>query len=138
MIPALVYYQLGILVLLWLCLILPHLWPSPPRGMPQRPAASITPKPKRSTAPKPFAGLTDQPHCALCEQEARPSALAPPVRPGPLPPTHRRPHTVDTAMHFCRHRHCDYRGGLGRNNLRANGHPSGGPWRQFHGLGCQG
>jgi IS1 family transposase len=41
-------------------------------------------------------------------------------------------------MHFCPHRHCDYRGWLGLNNLRANGHPSGGPWRQFHCLGCKG
>jgi IS1 family transposase len=33
---------------------------------------------------------------------------------------------------------CDYRGWLGLNNLRANGHPSGGPWRQLHCLGCNG
>ncbi len=138
MIPHLVDYQLVILLLLWLCMILLHLWPSPPRGMPKRPAASIKPKPKRSTAPKPFAGLTHKPHCALCEQETRQSALAPPVRPDPMPPTHRRPRIVDTAMHFCPQRSCDYRGWLGLNNLRANGHPSGGPWRQFHCLGCQG
>jgi IS1 family transposase len=41
-------------------------------------------------------------------------------------------------MHFCPHPDCDYRGWLGLNNLRANGHPSGGTWRQFHCLGCQG
>jgi hypothetical protein len=41
-------------------------------------------------------------------------------------------------MHFCPHRNCDYRGWLGLNNLRVNGHPSGGRWRQFHCLGCQG
>ena len=41
-------------------------------------------------------------------------------------------------MHFCPHRNCAYRGWLGLNNLRANGHPSGGPWRQFHCLGCNG
>jgi len=35
MIPHLVYYQLVILVLLWLCVMLPHLWPSPPGGMPK-------------------------------------------------------------------------------------------------------
>jgi transposase-like protein len=27
---------------------------------------------------------------------------------------------------------------LGLGNLRANGHPSGGPWRQFHCTSCQG
>jgi IS1 family transposase len=41
-------------------------------------------------------------------------------------------------MPFCPHTDCDYRGWLGLNNLRANGHPSGGPWRQFHCLGCNG
>jgi hypothetical protein len=66
------------------------------------------------------------------------SAPAPPVRPAPMPPTNRRPREVDTSRHFCPHRHCDYGGWLGLNNLRANGHPSGGPWRQFHCLGCDG
>jgi IS1 family transposase len=41
-------------------------------------------------------------------------------------------------MHFCPHSHCDYRGWLGLNNLRANGHPSGGPWRQLHCTACDG
>jgi len=41
-------------------------------------------------------------------------------------------------MHFCPHTDCDYRGWLGLNNLRANGHPSGGPWRQLHCTACDG
>jgi hypothetical protein len=41
-------------------------------------------------------------------------------------------------MHFCPHPDCDYRGWQGLNNLRANGHPSGGPWRRFHCCGCNG
>jgi hypothetical protein len=41
-------------------------------------------------------------------------------------------------MHFCPHSHCDYRGWLGLNNLRANGHPNGGPWRQLHCIACDG
>jgi len=41
-------------------------------------------------------------------------------------------------MHFCPHDGCDYRGWLGLGNLRANGHPSGGPWRQFYCRSCQG
>jgi IS1 family transposase len=61
-----------------------------------------------------------------------------PLRPDPMPPTHRRPRTVDTSMHFCPHTACDYRGWLGLNNLRANGHPSGGPWRQLHCTACDG
>ena len=41
-------------------------------------------------------------------------------------------------MHFCPHPKCDYRGWLGLHNLRANGHPSGGPWRQLHCTACDG
>ena len=41
-------------------------------------------------------------------------------------------------MHFCPHLGCAYRGWLGRGNLRANGHPSGGPWRQLHCTSCDG
>jgi hypothetical protein len=41
-------------------------------------------------------------------------------------------------MHFCPHLGCDYRGWLELNNLRANGHPNGGPWRQFFCTSCQG
>ncbi len=41
-------------------------------------------------------------------------------------------------MHFCPHTDCDYRGWLGLGNLRANGHPSGGPWRQLHCTACEG
>ena len=55
-----------------------------------------------------------------------------------MPPTHRRPREVDTSRHFCPHSDCDYRGWLGLGNLRANGHPSGGPWRQFHCTACKG
>jgi IS1 family transposase len=45
---------------------------------------------------------------------------------------------VDTSTHFCPHTDCDYRGWRGLNNLRANGHPSGGPWRQLHCTACDG
>jgi IS1 family transposase len=41
-------------------------------------------------------------------------------------------------MHFCPHPGCDYRGWVGLGNLRANGHPNGGPWRQFHCTACNG
>jgi transposase-like protein len=55
-----------------------------------------------------------------------------------MAPPHRRPREVDTSRHFCPHSDCDYRGWLGLGNLRANGHPSGGPWRQFHCTSGQG
>jgi IS1 family transposase len=136
--PHLVYYPLVILVLLWLCVMLPYLWPSSPGGATTTPTKSITPKRKRSTEPKAFEGLTHKPHCALCAQETGETAPAPPRRPDPMPPPTRRPRTVDTSLHFCPHSGCDYRGWLGLGNLRANGHPSGGPWRQFQCTACEG
>ena len=95
------------------------------------PATPIKPKPNRSTEPKPFEGLTHKPHCALCERDTIQPKAPPPTRPAPMPPTNRRPRKVDTSMHFCPHAGCRYRGWRGLGNLRANGHPSGGPWRQF-------
>src|SRR5215510_684940 len=136
MIPHHVYHQLVILVLLWLCLMLPHLWPSPPGVAHKISTPSIKSKRKRSREPKPFAGLTQKPHCALCAQQTAKNTPAPPPRPDAMPLTHRRPRTVDTSMHFCPHLNCDYCGWLGLNNLRANGHPNGGPWRQLHCTAC--
>jgi IS1 family transposase len=129
------YYQLAMLALVWLFVLLPVTGSKPGLLAPPMPAK---PKRKRSTEPTPFAGLTHRPHCALCEQETvRPNPPAP-VPPDPMPPTNRRPRTVDTSRHFCPHTDCDYRGWLGLNNLRANGHPSGGPWRQFQCTACDG
>ncbi len=119
MIPNLVYSQLVIFVLLWLCVMLPHLWPSPPGGAPKPPIQPITSKRERSNEPKAFEGLTHKPHCVLCAQETGETAPAPPRRPDPMPPPNRRPRTVDTSMHFCPHSGCDYRGWLGLGNLRA-------------------
>jgi hypothetical protein len=55
-----------------------------------------------------------------------------------MPPTHRRPHALETSMHFCPHAGCDSQGWLGLGNLRAHGHPSGGLWRQLDCRACQG
>src|SRR6266545_6891033 len=65
-------------------------------------------------------------------------AVAPP--PGVPPPlivaTRGRPRQVDTQQHYCPEDTCAYYGWVGRGNLRANGHPSGGPWRQLQCLAC--
>src|SRR5215468_3204686 len=135
MVSHLFCYQLALCALVWLFVML-HVTGSKP-GLPT-PPMSARPKRKRSTAPKAFAGLTHKPPCALCEQETADTAPPPPRRPAPMSPTNRRPRTVDTSRHFCPHTACDYRGWLGLNNLRANGHPSGGPWRQFQCTACQG
>jgi IS1 family transposase len=135
MVSHLFYYQLALCVLVWLFVML-HVTGSHP-DLPASPAVA-KPKRKSSTEPKAFEGLTHKPHCVLCEQEINATAPAPPRRPDPMPLTNRRRRTVDTSQHFCPHTDCDYRGWLGLNNLRANGHPSGGPWRQLHCTACDG
>jgi IS1 family transposase len=140
MVSHLFYYQLALLALVWLFLMLHVTWRK--RGV-TPPPTSAQPEPsppKRTCAhePTPFEGLTHKPHCALCERDAAHLQAPPPVPPDPMPPTNRRPREVDTSRHFCPHAGCDYRGWLGLGNLRANGHPSGGPWRQFHCTSCKG
>jgi IS1 family transposase len=137
MIPTLFFYELVLVALVWLFLMLCGLWPNDPAA---RCPTQPQPRPprKRSNNPKPFTGLTHKPHCALCEQEATPPHPQPPLPPSPMPPTNRRPREVDTSRHFCPHAGCRYRGWLRLGNLRANGHPSGGPWRQFQCTACQG
>src|SRR5688572_23322972 len=134
MVSPLFFYQLVLIALVWLFIMLHLAWPSrtattPPRSVEPEP---IRPQRKRSTASKPFPGLTQKPYCARCEQETASPQRPPLIPPDPMPTTNRRPRTVDTSRHFCPHEGCAYRGWLGRGNLRANGHPSGGPWRQFH------
>jgi transposase-like protein/IS1 family transposase len=140
MIPHHVYYQLAILGLLWLCVMLHYVWPSRSVVSPQ-PAVQPAPpqgKRQRSNEPRPFAGLPQRPHCALCAHEANHPEPQPPTRPTPMMPTNRRPCTIDTSLHFCPHVGCDYQGWCGLGNLRSNGHPSGGPWRQFYCRSCHG
>ena len=140
MVPHHCVYQLVLFALLWLCVILHLTRPKPAvvaSAAPVLPKA-LTPKSHRSHEPKPFEGLTQKPYCALCEQETGASPSGPLVRPDPMPVTNRRPREIDTARHFCPHRQCAYRGWLGLGNLRANGHPSGAPWRQFHCTSCDG
>src|SRR5438132_13730085 len=139
MVSHLVFYQLALIALVWLFLVLHSAGPCE-RAKRPRPAepGPLTSKHTRSKEPKPFAGLTQRPPCALCEREAAQPQLPPPMPPDPMPPPHRRPRTVDTSRHCCPHAGCAYRGWLGWGNLRANGHPSGGPWRQFHCTACEG
>jgi IS1 family transposase len=52
-------------------------------------------------------------------------------------PTRGRRRQVDTATHFCPNPDCRYRGWAGWGNLRANGHPNGGRWRQLLCIVCR-
>jgi hypothetical protein len=138
MVSELFFSQLALIALLWLCVMLHWVWPS------ERviPGSTLPPPPllprKRSREPKPFAGLTRKPPCAACAQ-AHEHVPQPPSGPPPrIVPTRGRPRQVDTSFHFCPHANCAYRGWGSWGNLRANGHPSGGPWRQWYCTVCQG
>src|SRR5215510_12520726 len=82
MVSHLFYYQLALVVLVWLFVML-HVTESQ-RGDPISPTATpIKPKSKRSNEPQPFHGLTHKPHCALCARETAPPHAPPPVPPDP-------------------------------------------------------
>src|SRR5712664_2954898 len=135
----LVFYQLGLIALVWVFLMLSWLWPSEPAAARPIPPTPVTPPRKRSTAPKPFPGLTRKPSCAACEQAIEAPRLQPSPPPPPtVPSTRGRRRHVDTSDHFCPDRNCRYGGWLGLGNITSNGHPSGGPWRQLHCTGCGG
>ncbi len=133
-----IFYQLVLLGLLWLFMMLHVMWPSDRPVLAPRPPQPVAPPRKRSKEPKPFAGLLHKPHCAACEQAAQAPEALPPPAPLPIISRRGRPREVDTSQHFCPHPTCDYRGWVGLGNLRANGHPSGGPWRQFSCTACEG
>jgi hypothetical protein len=129
-------YTLLLIAFLWLEVIVYERWAR--TRVATRPTARklATPLQKRSRDPTPFAGLTHKPYCAACEQTSAPD------EPLPLPPPRLsglqgRPRQVDTSAQFCPQPRCVYYGWMGRGNLRANGYPSGGCWRQFQCLSCQ-
>src|ERR687885_743913 len=138
MVSHLFSYQLVLIALVWLCVMLQWVWPSAPAAAYSTTPEPPPPQPKRQREPKPFAGLTIKPHCDACAQasDLRPEApAAPPPR---ITSTRGRKRQVDTGHHFCPNPDCPYRGWVGWGNLRANGHPSGGPWRQLLCVVCRG
>jgi hypothetical protein len=138
MVSNLFFYQLMLIALVWLCLMLHGLWPSEPAAERLTTAQPIPPSRTRSKVPKPFPGLTRQPHCDACAQDVtlrREPPCAPPPR---LISIRGRRRQVDTSHHFCPDPDCRYGGWTGLGNISANGHPSGGPWRQRHCSRCGG
>jgi IS1 family transposase/transposase-like protein len=138
MVSHLFFYQLVLLGLLWLCCMLHAAWPSSDAADVSRPPERIPPSRKRPRVPKPFPGLTHKPHCEACTQAAAPPQRAPCAPPPRIVSLRGRRRAVDTSRHFCPYPNCAYQGWTGRGNIRANGHPSGGPWRQLYCLKCQG
>jgi IS1 family transposase len=138
MIPHLLFYQLAVLGLLWLFVMLHTAWPSRCATAQGTPATPIMLRRQRSKEPKPFAGLTHKPSCALCEHATASRPQAPCAPPPPIVSTRGRRRQVNTSRHFCPAPACRYGGWLGLGNIRANGHPNGGPWRQLHCTSCGG
>jgi IS1 family transposase len=138
MVSDLVFYQLALVVLVWLFVMLHVVWPSECGTGGHMRATPISPPRQRSRASKPLAGLTHKPPCAACEQALQaPTVTAPAAPPPRITSTRGRKRQVDTSQHFCPHPDCAYRGWVGWGNLRANGHPSGGPWRQLLCIACR-
>jgi transposase-like protein len=136
MVDHLLFYDLLLIALLWLGVILYK------RRARNRAATGpttrklVTPLPKHSRDLTPFPGLTHKPHCATCQQVPAPAelvSLPPPL----LSIPQGRPRRVDTSGQFCPQPRCVYYGWVGRGNLRANGYPNGGRWRQFQCLSCK-
>jgi IS1 family transposase len=136
MVSHLFFYQLVLVALVWLCVMLQWAWPSDPAtGCPTTPAPP-GPRPKRHHEPPPFACRTQKPHCDACEPASAPHSEAPSTPPPRIVPTRGRRRQVDASTHFCPNPDCIYRGCVGWGNLRANGHPSGGCWRQWLCVAC--
>src|SRR6266436_8000183 len=138
MIPHLFFSQLVLLGLLWLFFMLPAAWPRQGTATQPRPVEPILPPRKRSSDPQPFPGLTRTPPCAACAQAHEHGPQPPGCPPPRIVPTRGRRRQVDTSRHCCPDPDCLYGGWLGLGNIRANGHPSGGPWRQLYCTDCGG
>ena len=128
MVSHLFFYQLVLLALLWLCFMLHWAWPSDSVAVCPTTPEPPGPRPKRTREPQPFADLTQKPHCDACEHRGDPRSQTPSSPPPRIVMTRGRRRQVDTSTHFCPNPDCAYRGWLGLGNLRANGHPHGGPW----------
>ena len=138
MVSHLFFYQLVLVALVWLCVMLHWAWPSDPAAVCPMTPEPPGPLPKHHREPPPFAGLTRKPPCAACVQAHAHGPQPPGCPPPRIVPTRGRPRQVDTSFHFCPNANCAYRGWVSWGNLRANGHPSGGPWRQWHCTVCKG
>jgi IS1 family transposase len=138
MVSHLFFYQLMLIALVWLCVMLQWVWPSDSVAACPPPLVPPPPRPKRKREPRPLAGLTRKPHCDACEHRGDLRSQTPSSPPPRIVMTRGRRRHVDTSTHFCPNPDCAYRGWVGRGNLRANGHPNGGSWRQLLCIACRG
>src|SRR2546427_13056605 len=136
MVSHLFFYQLTLIALVGLCVMLQWMWPSAPTAVCPTTPEPTPPPPKRNREPNPFEGFITKPHCDACEHASAPHSEAPSTPPPRIVPTRGRRRQVDTSTHCCPNPDCIYRGWVGWGNLRANGHPNGGSWRQLLCVAC--
>src|ERR1043166_10226831 len=137
MVSHLFFSQLTLIALVWLCVMLHWAWPSDAAAACLSPLDPTPPRLKGQCAPTPFAGLTTKPPCDACAHASAPYLEAPSTPPPRIVPTRGRRRQVDPSTHFCPNPDCVYRGWVGWGDLRANGHPNGGPWRQLPGFSAK-
>ena len=137
MVSELFFYQLALIALVWLCCMLHWVWPSDRPTVPSPLPQPTPPRRTRRREPQPFAGLTTRPHCDACVHASASRPHAPAAPPPRIVMTRGRRRQIDTSHHFCPNPDCRYHGGVGWGNLRANGHPNGGPWRQLLCVACR-
>ncbi len=136
MLRDLLVHELLLCVLLWLGILSYGLWKQARAAQYQRKQKAAQRPTRSSQEKKPFAGLTQKPLCAACEQAEERGNQASTAPPPLMASTRGRPREVATQHQFCPKLTCRYYGWVGRGNIRANGHPSGGPWRQLHCIAC--
>src|SRR5262245_6157150 len=136
MVSNLFFYQLVLIALLGVCLLLHYAWPSDRAAIRPTPPGLPPPRRKRHRALTSFEGLPTKPHCDACEHTSAPHPHTPSAPPPRIVMTRGRRRQVDTSHHFCPNPACTYRAWVVWGNLRANGHPNGGPWRQLLCVAC--
>lgn len=109
--------------LMMLCLLFWHWW-----------RVFRLPKPAKKQ-PRSNLGPTKPPPCPACQAEDEAQKQIP-VPPPPIEQTCGRPREVDTSSHYCPDKQCRYYGWAGLGNIRSNGHPNGGRWRQLQCTVC--
>ena len=108
MAPTLLFYQLLLVALVFICLVIRLWWPDHPRATSYRPFKPDKSRRTRSKVPKPFTGFIHKPFCDACEHsaDACPKALSAPPPLLTFPRGRRR--TVNTLSHFCPDPDCSY------------------------------
>ena len=78
---------------------------------------------------------TCKPDCPACRAEG--TKVTPPPRPAPrVKKKAGCPRSVKTDLYYCPCKECTHYGWVGLDNIIANGHPSGGQWRQLYCTVC--